>query len=152
MTVKFHSVIIWEVKILFLFAIRQRSIISWEHLPNHQGVFFWWKGGRLCLQQDMISLVSAFALCSELQLYAGMDRNSAPSQGNPPVLLHLLIACLTDGVGLSLWKKQLTYFQIVKIITWSVCSEIENLMMSTFDNRASLQTLNGFFFILFWNW
>lgn len=32
--------------------------------------------------------------------------NSQPAQENLPVLAHLLIVRLTDGVGVNLWKKQ----------------------------------------------
>lgn len=40
LTFQLHSVVFWEVKILFLSAVRQHAVVSREHLPNYKAVIF----------------------------------------------------------------------------------------------------------------
>lgn len=77
----------------------------------------------------------------------------AHDSGNPPVLPHLLIARLTDGVGVKLWKKQRKGIVFpIRNNNPRVSRSKQPLWVSTFEEGACLQTLNWLFFILFWSW
>ena len=135
--------VIGEVKILFLLAVRRRSVISWEHLPHQQGVFVWSKRRRWCLQHeftDFTDFTDSFwvtVVCRSGQKHT----------------------CVTASSHVSFQRRrgrQLLKETTNKPSDWgntfTMCvSGDRNPTMTTFGDGASLQTLKRFVFILFWS-